>query len=361
MANAEKSTENATLSLSGIVYIQNEWHCPYESRCGMWLSFSGNDGTLSGENDLANKVGWELVPAGGGLFYLRNTWRCSTHESRCYMWLSFSGHDVNLCGRSDYNNRVPWALVPSGTPGTYYIQNKWRCGSDSRCNYWLSFSGRDAELVAPSDTANKVPWKLVGKDCKVSSVKGQWKYYHSISSPQKEIWTHGTSKQHAQSKTESWSSSMTTEVQAGFEFEGFSESVKVSQTVGRALATAYSTEWTTSSTHSFEVDFTEKDRGKVAWQFRFEPHDSCDHTEDTLTKEFAITANAGVEPCCLPGYATDIPNYSVCTEQAAMVPGGSRHHCRVATEAELTAFNARKKKKAANKSVVGLLPLGLII
>merc|ERR1719221_1405115 len=100
----------------------------------MWLSFSGHDGTLSGEHDEANKVGWQLVPAGGGLFYLRNTWRCASHESRCYMWLSFSGHDVNLCGRNDYSNRVPWALVPSGTRDTYYIQNKWECGSDSRCN-----------------------------------------------------------------------------------------------------------------------------------------------------------------------------------------------------------------------------------
>merc|ERR1712228_112467 len=133
-----------------------------------------------------------------------------------------------------------------------------------------------------------------------------------------------------ESKTEEWSESVTVTVQQGWSLDGNAGSASISSTIGHKTANTYSNEWSTSTEHDFSVSFGKEDVGKAAWQFRFSPKDSCGHTEETLTKEFALPENAAREPCCVPGYATDAPAYKTCTSQDVMVKGGLAAGCSVA-------------------------------
>merc|ERR1712187_333627 len=110
---------------------------------------------------------------------------------------------------------------------------------------------------------------------------------------------------------------------------GFSSSITLSKTWSQSMATTYNHEWSVSKTEGFSFTPLQDWQGKAVWQWTFAPHDSCNHDEDTLTRDYAITPNGASIPCCLPGQAADAPFYTTCLSSDVMVPKGKDHGCKV--------------------------------
>lgn len=157
------------------------------------------------------------------------------------------------------------------------------------------------------------------RSCRAKHTSGQWKYRYTIPGAVTETWKHGTAKTYSQSKTEEWSESVSIAVDTSFKFLGIGADITVTSTFSHQFSEAYSSEWSTTDEHDFQVAWPKKDIGKASWQFVVSELDNCGHQEETLLKEFAITPNRLMEPCCLPGYSFDAPYYTKCAK-GAMLP-----------------------------------------
>jgi hypothetical protein len=135
-------------------------------------------------------------------------------------------------------------------------------------------------------------------DCSATNAKGDWVARETIQGQTEYSIQHGTSKKHAESKTKEWSQSVTTTVTAKFEFG----SASVSNEIGHKTADSYSNEWSSNSLSSYQVTFKDKDDGKQLWQYVIKIEDDCTHTEQTFTRDYALTAGKWQKPCCPPGY-----------------------------------------------------------
>jgi len=157
------------------------------------------------------------------------------------------------------------------------------------------------------------------QSCLANTTTGHWQYRYTIPASVTETWKHGTTKKHSESTTEAWDESVSAAVKAGFKFKGIGVDATVTSEVKHQFSQTYSKEWSTTDEHDFQVTWSEKDIGQASWQFVVDELDSCDHQEETLLQEFAITPNRLSEPCCLPGYSFDAPYYTKCA-QGAMLP-----------------------------------------
>lgn len=171
------------------------------------------------------------------------------------------------------------------------------------------------------------------RSCLASSVQGQWQQRYVIAAPTKETWKHGTQKRNEESKTEDWSESVSAKVSQSWSLFGAEGSVEITGTYAHQTSSTYSSEWTTSDEHTFEITWSEEQVGKQSWQFVFFTSDSCQHEEQTLVQDFAVTEGAWRPPCCVPGFATDMPAYTTCHSADVMVRGGQQHGCKVAERA----------------------------
>lgn len=167
------------------------------------------------------------------------------------------------------------------------------------------------------------------RTCTVNKSMGQWLYKYTISGTVTETWKHGTTKTHEESKTEEWTESMSVSVDAGFKFLGMGTEITITGGFAHSTSSTHQDEWSITEEEDFSITFDEAYWGKAAWQFIFSEFDTCLHQENTLTREFAVTANAMDEPCCLPGYAADAPKYKVCLSEKVMLPNGKEHGCSV--------------------------------
>lgn len=173
--------------------------------------------------------------------------------------------------------------------------------------------------------------------CQATSVKGEWvPHGGQIVSVGSEKWSTGTSYEHSESKTEDWKESVSVKVSQDWTLFGNAGSVEITGTIAHDTSETYASSWSTTSSHSYEVDYTSDMIGKQAWQFQFSPSDSCGHTETGDVPAMAITAGAFQPPCCVPGYATDAPTYKVCHSADSMIYNGATFGCSVAAPANLT-------------------------
>lgn len=175
------------------------------------------------------------------------------------------------------------------------------------------------------------------RGCKATEVTGQWMPHGLIIGNITEEWTHGTSKTYSESKTESWSNSVTMTAKAGFKFsDGNTAGVEVSTTLSHKMTNSYSSEWMTSDTYKFSINWAEKYENMFSWQFYIIPTDSCGHIETTMLNQFAITEGAWQQPCCLPGYSADKDkaHYQKCVSKESMIANGEKNNCEVVPKIE---------------------------
>jgi hypothetical protein len=184
------------------------------------------------------------------------------------------------------------------------------------------------------------------KHCTANMVSGRWVYKYTVATATTEKWKEGTSKTHTESKTREWSESVTRKVTKGWELEGTSGKISVGTTIGHQTSQGYSDEWSVSSEYDFTITWSKDDVGKSAWQFHFNTVDSCGHSEETLTHEYALTESAAREPCCVPGYSTDAPMYLTCLSQDAMVKDGAERGCKLASK--LASTNSSQSATSNN-------------
>lgn len=176
------------------------------------------------------------------------------------------------------------------------------------------------------------------RPCGATSVLGHWRFFQSISFAGEHSWLVGTTQTDSKSEGREWSSSVTHSISSGFELGGEIEGVggkvtltkEISTTIGTQVSSSFSHEFSIKQEETSKVVFTKEHVGKVVWLFHFDIADNCGHIENTVTHEFAVTPTAAVAPCCVPGYSTDIPAYTTCTSEDAMVPGGKDRGCKVA-------------------------------
>merc|ERR1712127_810106 len=135
-------------------------------------------------------------------------------------------------------------------------------------------------------------------DCSASNANGDWIAHEVIQAEVTYTYQHGTAKKHTESKSKEWSQSVTTAVTSKFEFG----SVSVSNEIGHKTVDSYSNEWSSNSLSSYQVTFKDKDDGKQLWQYVINIKDDCTHTEETFTRDYALTAGKWQKPCCPPGY-----------------------------------------------------------
>jgi hypothetical protein len=154
--------------------------------------------------------------------------------------------------------------------------------------------------------------------CTVTDVSGTWiPSLYDVVAPTTETWMHGTSKKYSESKTTEWSDSLTLAMSKGLLVKGLKMSAEISNSFSRT----YSSEWSVDTQQTFSVTFESKDVGKTVWRFQFDENDSCIHAEQTITQDFALTANAETPPCCLPGHFVNDNTYRNCISQEASLPG----------------------------------------
>lgn len=163
--------------------------------------------------------------------------------------------------------------------------------------------------------------------CHVTNVRGSWQGQMTVPSPTTLYFDWGTSYTHEESRTDTWSMSVSHSVSGGFEAYGFSGSVQTSVTVGVAVEKENRETWSQSRSQSVSFNFTDADRGKRVWQFVFEPSDTCGHTEQVYSKELAITEGAWMEPCCVPGWAVPLSANSRCKTADSKISNAG--HCSV--------------------------------
>jgi hypothetical protein len=171
--------------------------------------------------------------------------------------------------------------------------------------------------------------------CKVSQLTGQWVWKDVVSTDTSETWSYGCSWKHEESQTKEWQESLSVTIKQGWEFMGAEGGIEITGSMAEKTTNSVVDAMEKDSQHTTTKHFTEDDMDKSVWQFQFSTIDSCDNREDGNAPVLVTTRNHKWMPCCLPGYATD-HFQAVCSEAAAMIPGGKEQGCRVASEVTTT-------------------------
>jgi hypothetical protein len=140
-----------------------------------------------------------------------------------------------------------------------------------------------------------------GPNCNtIHKVEGKWVPLTYSSGHQTYSETIGTTSSYTKSSTQTWGSSTTKSVTAGFSFMGLSASTTISHTYSQSLAMSYSQTFSMTKTDTTSIEF---DAGQI-WQWHFNVTDACGRT-DVFGRDWVRTDNQIEEPCCPPGFATD--------------------------------------------------------
>jgi hypothetical protein len=186
--------------------------------------------------------------------------------------------------------------------GGYNIKDRqYFCKFDAKDRYNQCQSACDRAASGHDDWTNDCRygcnfWKQ--SDCSANAASGDWIAHEVIEGQVTYTLEHGTAKKHSESKTKEWSKSVTTTVGAKFSFA----SASVATTIGQSTSKSYSNEWSSSTTVSYSVTFPDSDAGKQLWQYVININDDCSHSEQTLTKDYALTEGRWQKPCCPAGY-----------------------------------------------------------
>jgi len=181
----------------------------------------------------------------------------------------------------------------------------------------------------------QMPYAPPEGPCTAKAVTGKWKYKFTVVAPTTQKWSHGTEKTDTRTKTEEWEESVTATVSQGWSLFGNDGSVEISGTIAHSTSEGYSSEWSTSESEEFQVEFKEDAVGKVTWQFVFSPADSCGNRLNSVTKEYALTEGMWRPPCCVPGWSVDAPVYKTCHSREAMVKNGEALGCIIDSQQAL--------------------------
>jgi hypothetical protein len=175
-------------------------------------------------------------------------------------------------------------------------------------------------------------------NCCVGDVNGSWKPMFSIATNMTYEVEVGTEKSDTKTQTDQWNQEVSTTVSLDLSVSGFGVSSSVgtssSCTIGQSMTQSYSSTWTTNEREKRTAEFGNENVGKFIWQFEFDMDDPClGSNNNAKAFEFAITQSALVEPCCIPGFAVDIPTYSACCTQEYLLANADEH-CQLAKEYE---------------------------
>jgi hypothetical protein len=144
--------------------------------------------------------------------------------------------------------------------------------------------------------------------CQGNDVKGEWKYIKKYQVETTVTFRTGTEKTKDETKTSSWSQSVSATVSAGYACG----SLEVTGTLAQDASSTYGSTWSTSTETEIQRHFAGDNLNKAVWQFQFHVMDTCDNSVVSKTEEFALTSSKDQLPCCLPGYNVD-PAYQTCT------------------------------------------------
>jgi len=127
-------------------------------------------------------------------------------------------------------------------------------------------------------------------------------------------YTYGTQKSETETKTTTWSASITDTVEMGLKVEGLeSFTDTISETISKELAQSHSKYWSMSELGTWTYSFDTSYVGHAVWQWVYKIEDYMGNQVQTWTANLAITEYAGVRPKCLPGYdATNGTSYQTC-------------------------------------------------
>lgn len=185
----------------------------------------------------------------------------------------------------------------------------------------------------------KYIYLCASRGCKATEVQGEWVTHGGqIAGATTEKWGYGTDQSISITKTEDWKESVTTKVKQGWRLKGKKGnegSVEITGETAHETSKSYTSAWSESNTHEYEVKYDDADKGKQPWQFQFSPTDSCGNTVQSSAQTLAVTEGAFRPPCCVPGFATDAPYYKVCNSQETMIPDGEEYGCTVDASASV--------------------------
>jgi len=134
----------------------------------------------------------------------------------------------------------------------------------------------------------------------VTDKSGEWHVLQTVGTHQTLEFSRGVTHSYTHGSDHSWSQSVTTSVEAGFEAFGADTKVTVSSTTAYELTLSHSTTFETSYGEKFTEDF---DAGTV-WQWAWAVTDGCGKSQIT-SNDLVLTRGVWDPPCCLPGYAYD--------------------------------------------------------
>lgn len=174
------------------------------------------------------------------------------------------------------------------------------------------------------------------KCCKVKAfhVEGRWKWYTTLTGDERSIKiTHGATKTKSETKTEEWSSSVTTTVETSLDAPlpfGATGGGKtsVSNTISRSMANTFSEEWSSSETKEDTITIKHDDKiGLELWQWVFDIEDPMRNKVSAGTIAYAYTKTRREPPRCFPGYSAGTTiEHQIC-EPGGCMPGYKDSEC----------------------------------
>lgn len=213
------------------------------------------------------------------------------------------------------------------------------CGCDfitvgSHCHLEdLKYSSHDGcalggckEACRVTCDAPKTTTTTTTPSCSATDTDGDWIAREVIQGATTYSISIGTQKQHSQSNTASWSSSVTKSAGANFKFA----SAGVDSNVAQTTANEYAGLWSVSTTADYSVNFGAEDVGKQLWQYIIHIQDDCSHSETTFTRDYALTQGVWEKPCCPAGWGAP-PNHTT-DYQACHAPAEKASWCSTTAE-----------------------------
>lgn len=113
-------------------------------------------------------------------------------------------------------------------------------------------------------------------------------------------YSYGVAHSYTKNNTETWGTSASGYISAGFNFLGFGVSTKVTGTTSHSISVTTSESFSTTNTTTITYHF----QPGVLWQLVFEVEDDCGNST-VYTKQLTQTPNIASPPCCLPGLFSD--------------------------------------------------------
>lgn len=282
-----------------------------------------------------SRVPWRLVPAPEKhTFYIQNRYRCDFNHRECGKWLTWGGPIGQNLVLAAGAEKAAWKFIPAGDRNTFYIQSKWHCrAGHAGCDWFLWFSVGDV-MASPKQ---EVPWKIhsdktidldelwggqVEVEVERVQVTGSWQPRASILGTRTLTLTVGSTKESAETRSNTWASKVTASAQVGMTVAGPGGTLTLSSEVSKDQTRSFSNVWTTNKEETITDEFSRNGSDEIyLWQWVLEI-DSGPSIEKvtTKTKEYALTKGKWEPPRCLPGWATDFPRYQECSDGAHALP-----------------------------------------